>query len=72
MTMLAGSSIARFGRGPKREAIWNQLEEHRTDRPALAELQHAGEVEWFTLTKRSRQAPARGETLRHGHKTPKG
>lgn len=53
-------------RGPKREAIWMQLEEHRTDRPPLPELQHGPEVEWFTPGVHVPVRHLRGEeTLRH-------
>jgi bifunctional non-homologous end joining protein LigD len=53
-------------RGPKREAIWAQLEKHRTDRPPLPELQHGPEVEWFTPRVQVRVRHLRGEeTLRH-------
>jgi bifunctional non-homologous end joining protein LigD len=53
-------------RGRKREAIWTQLEEHRTDKPAIPELQHGGEVEWFTPGVSVRVRHLRGEeTLRH-------
>lgn len=45
--MYAGRAMVTLP-GPEREAIWTLLEEHRTKRPALPELQHGGEVEWFT------------------------
>jgi bifunctional non-homologous end joining protein LigD len=53
-------------RGRKREEIWAQLEEHRTDRPPLPELQHGNEVEWFAPGVHVRVRHLRGEeTLRH-------
>jgi bifunctional non-homologous end joining protein LigD len=53
-------------RGPKREAIWIQLEKHRTDKPSIPELQHGEEVEWFTPGVSVRVRHLRGEeTLRH-------
>lgn len=53
-------------RGRKREAIWAQLEEHRSDRPALPELHHGKEVEWFAPGVNVRVRHLRGEeTLRH-------
>jgi bifunctional non-homologous end joining protein LigD len=52
-------------RGARREVIWDQLERHRTDKPALAELKGKA-TEWFEPAVSVRVRHLRGEEmLRH-------